>query len=69
MVGTVFVEAMKGSGIAIAAKDPMVEAVILMADVVGRIAMRPIGDLTASLREGWVKSCRSGARGDEYGAW
>jgi len=69
VAGTVFVEAMKGSEFAIAAKDPMVKAGILMADVIGRIAMRPIGDLAASLREGWVKSCRSGACGDENGAW
>jgi hypothetical protein len=34
-----------------ATKDPIVEAGILMAGVLGRIAMRPIGQLAASLRE------------------
>jgi hypothetical protein len=51
VAGTVFTGAMKGSGFAMATKDPIVEAGILMAGVVGRIAMRPIGHLTAFLRE------------------
>lgn len=49
MAGIVFVEAMKGSGFAIAAKDLMVEAVILMADASDRIAMGAICDLAAPI--------------------
>ncbi|ESZ55489.1 hypothetical protein X727_33090 [Mesorhizobium sp. L103C119B0] len=45
MTGIVFAGAMKGSGNAMAAEDAIVEAGILMAEVVGRIAMRPIGGL------------------------
>ncbi|GLS40306.1 hypothetical protein GCM10010869_59030 [Mesorhizobium tianshanense] len=50
VIGIVFAGAMKGSGYAMAAaEDAIVEAGILVADVVSRIAMRPIGGLAASL--------------------